>query len=77
MLSMFKDSMKRYKISNLVGRRMKRVRKVKGLTQEEIADRLGIHWTTYGRIERGESNISLRGLYKIAKVLKVKLRDFL
>ncbi|MBI5356670.1 helix-turn-helix transcriptional regulator [Candidatus Collierbacteria bacterium] len=69
--------MKRYKISNLVGRRMKRVRKVKGLTQEEIADRLGIHWTTYGRIERGESNISLRGLYKIAKVLKVKLRDFL
>ncbi|KKS11245.1 MAG: Transcriptional regulator, XRE family [Candidatus Daviesbacteria bacterium GW2011_GWB1_41_5] len=68
--------MRRYKIDVQVGRKIAFIRKRQKLSQEEAAERTGVHLTTLGRIERGETNPPLRTLHKIAKALKVHIRDF-
>jgi len=69
--------MRRYIISKKVGKKIRIVRKQKNLTQEEVADVSGLHVSTLGRIERGESNPPLQTLNKIAQALKVKPKDIL
>lgn len=50
---------------------LKALRKNNGLTQQEIAEYLGIDTTSYGRIERGDRNLSAERLELIAKFYKV------
>lgn len=69
--------MKRYVIAQKVGKKMRRIRKERNLSQEDVAGRAGMHVTTYGRIERGESNPPLQTLEKIAKALRTSLSDFI
>jgi transcriptional regulator with XRE-family HTH domain len=59
----------------LVGERVRFVRKQKELTQEEFAEKSGLQYTYIGGIERGERNISLETLEKVAKELEVKAID--
>lgn len=59
------------------GQKIQKVRQSKGITQEELAARLGMHRTYIGLIERGERNPTIRTLYKIAKALKVPASDLL
>ncbi|MCL4418065.1 MAG: helix-turn-helix domain-containing protein [Actinobacteria bacterium] len=59
------------------GEKMQKVRKSKGITQEELASMLSMHRTYIGLIERGERNPTIRTLYKIAKALKVKSEELL
>ncbi|MBA4754127.1 MAG: XRE family transcriptional regulator [Sphingobium sp.] len=47
------------------------------LTQESLADACDLHRTYIGAIERGERNISLRNLQKIADVLQIKAADLI
>ncbi len=47
------------------------LRKSKGWTQEELAVRTGLHRTYIGSIERGERNVSLINVEKIADALGV------
>jgi len=54
------------------GNRMRELRKEKGLSQEALADLAGMHRTYIGAIERGEQNVSLDNINKIAKALIVK-----
>ena len=42
------------------------------ISQEELADRAGVHRTYLGAIERGERNVSLANIVKIANSLGVK-----
>jgi len=49
--------------------KVKRLRKSKGWTQEELAVRTGLHRTYIGSIERGERNVSLINVEKIADAL--------
>ncbi len=65
----------KYKISKKVGVRIQRIRKRQSLTQEQIAEKLGLHVSSYGRLERGESNPDLPSLEKISRILKVKLSE--
>lgn len=69
--------MRRYKISQKVGRKIRIIRRKNKLTQEEVAARAGIHVSTLGRIERGESNPPLQTLNKIAQALRVKTKELL
>jgi transcriptional regulator with XRE-family HTH domain len=48
-----------------------------GLTQEQIAERAGVHPTYVGMVERGERNCSLDISGEIAKALEVKLSQLI
>lgn len=67
--------MRRYKINEKVGKRIRRIRKQMRLSQEELADRAGMHLSTLGRIERGESNPPVHTVSKIAKALKTSVDE--
>ena len=59
------------KLSALVGNNIKKYRKKLGLSQEELAEKAGLHRTYIGGIERGERNITLDTLQLIAAALNV------
>lgn len=69
--------MRRYKIAEKVGKKIRIIRRKKKLTQEEVAARVGVHVTTFGRIERGEINAPLQTINKVAQALGVKPKDLL
>lgn len=52
---------------------IRRRREGMSVSQEAFADRLGLHRTYYSAIERGERNITLNTLGRIADGLEVKL----
>ncbi|MEK4053627.1 helix-turn-helix transcriptional regulator [Paenibacillus sp. FSL F4-0087] len=60
-------------ILNLVGARIKVLRKEKGLSQEALGEKGGFHFTYIGQVERGEKNVSLINLGKIAEALEVNV----
>lgn len=51
------------------------MRKTKGLSQEELAFRSGLHRTYVSDLERGTRNVSLENIEKIAKVLGLELSE--
>ena len=57
------------------GKRIKQLRREKGYTQEQLADRAGLHRTYIGSIERGEQNISLDNIDKIARALSTNITE--
>ncbi len=50
-------------------------RETLGLTQEQLAEKAGLHWTFISGVERGVRNISIMKLHSIALALGVSLRD--
>jgi transcriptional regulator with XRE-family HTH domain len=58
-------------IQRAFGQRVRTLRTKKGISQEELADRCGVHRTYMGRIERGETNITLTNIQKVARGLGV------
>jgi transcriptional regulator with XRE-family HTH domain len=66
--------MSKKKIIIAFGDRVRELRKEKGLSQEELADKAGLHRTYIGMIERGEKNITLTNIEKIAKALDVDIK---
>ncbi len=61
------------KVKKQFGKHLRKLRKEKGWTQEELADKADMHFTYVGQIERGVRNPSLVNLYKLSKALKVRL----
>jgi transcriptional regulator with XRE-family HTH domain len=61
-------------INDEVGFNIRRIREERGLSQEELATLAGLHRAYIGQIERGEKNIGLKNLEKIAKTLDVDIR---
>ncbi len=59
----------------LLGNRIKALRVAKKLTQEQIADKIGVSRQRYARIENGTNRITLEILTKIADVLDVTIGD--
>jgi transcriptional regulator with XRE-family HTH domain len=58
-----------------LGQRIRTLRKQSGLSQEELADRAGVHWSYLARLERGELNPTLRNLLAVATGLGVPLLE--
>jgi len=58
-------------IQRKFGARLRELRKSKGLSQEELAFRAELDRSFVGQVERGERNISLFNIYKLAKGLEV------
>ncbi len=57
------------------GERVRDLRQAKGLSQEELAFKSGMHRTYLGGIERGERNPALKNIAAIAKALDISLRE--
>lgn len=62
-------------MNELLGSRIKALRCSKNLTQEHVANQIGISRQKYARIESGVNNITLEMLSKIADVLDVAVSD--
>jgi transcriptional regulator with XRE-family HTH domain len=54
-------------LQRTVGRNLRAYREAKGLSQEAFADTLGVHRTYMGGVERGERNLTLKSLERIAE----------
>ncbi|MFN2340728.1 MAG: helix-turn-helix domain-containing protein [Halanaerobium sp.] len=54
-----------------IGKKIKEYRKIKDLTQENLGEKAGLHYTYIGQVERGEKEPSLKSLIKIADALGV------
>ena len=62
-------------LQRTVNRNLPAYRSARGLSQEAFADMLGVHRTYMGGLERGELNLTLRSLERIAERLDVPLLD--
>ena len=61
----------------LFGKNVQKHRMDQQLSQEQLADKAGVHRTYIGMIERAEKNITLKNIEKIANALQVKISDLL
>lgn len=64
-----------FTIEKQFGKRVRELRLGKGLSQEELAFKSGVHRTYLGGIERGERNPSLKNVAALAKALGVTLSE--
>jgi transcriptional regulator with XRE-family HTH domain len=64
-------------INKQVGFNIRKIREECGFSQEKLAALADLHRAYVGQIERGEKNIGLRNLEKIAKALKVNIKDLI
>ena len=59
------------------GERVRKIRREKGLSQEELSFKADLHRTYIGMIERAEKNITLLNIEKIANALEVSVSELL
>ena len=60
-------------INVVFGNKVAELRKAQKMSQEELADKCGVHRTYIGAIERGEKSPTLNTVYKIAKGLNINI----
>jgi transcriptional regulator with XRE-family HTH domain len=59
----------------ILGATIRRNRKRAGLSQEALAEKSELHRNYFGRVERGEEQVSLASLRRIAKALGVRVSE--
>lgn len=64
-------------LQRTVGRNLRAYREARGLSQEAFADQLGVHRTYMGGLERGERNLTLKSLERLADRLEIDPLDLL
>ncbi len=62
-------------ICEVVGRRLRELRKLKGLSQEQMAELAGVNGKYYSEVERGKRNMSIKVMEKIATNLGITLEE--
>jgi transcriptional regulator with XRE-family HTH domain len=73
----FDDGMKAVEnnIKKIFGARVRALRSEKGWSQEDFAFECGLHRTYIGAVERGERNVSLENIKKIADTFKIDIAE--
>lgn len=64
-------------LQRTVGQNLRAIRLERGYSQEAFAETLGVHRTYLGGLERGERNLTLRSLERLADLLDVPVLDLL
>jgi transcriptional regulator with XRE-family HTH domain len=65
------------KILSKFGQKVREERQKQGLSQEDLAEKAGVHRTYIGMIERAEKNITLINIEKIANALGIPIDELL
>jgi len=60
----------------LVGRKIRQLRRQRKLTQVELAERIGVHQSDLSRMEQGEYKVGLDTLLKILQTFDLSIGDF-
>ena len=69
--------MKAVDIKSLVGAKVRRLREKARWSQENLGFESGLHRNYIGGIERGERNVALRNIEKIADALGISISDLM
>jgi transcriptional regulator with XRE-family HTH domain len=64
-------------LEKIIGNKIRSLRVLKELSQENVAEMLSISVTAYSKIERGETDVQLSRLSQIAAVFKVSIEEIL
>ncbi len=59
----------------LFGRTVRTLREARGYSQEELAERASLHRNYVGSLERGERNVAIENIVKLARALSVRPGD--
>ena len=59
------------------GKAVRRRREAAGYTQESFADHIGVHRNYMGTVERGETNITLDNIERIAHGLRMTVAELM
>ena len=60
-----------------VGQRIKEIRESKGMTQQELSDKVELARTSIANLERGSQNIPFNKLFQIAEVLNIGVQELI
>ena len=60
----------------LFGKRLRKLRTERGIAQEKLAEVAGLDRTYISKIEKGERNISLDTIGKLANALEIEVKEF-
>jgi len=66
------DRERQRRVKKRFGKRLRKLRKARGLTQAALASAAGLDPSYLGKIERGESNVALVNIHRIAEALEVE-----
>lgn len=58
------------------GKKLREIRRQKGYSQEKLAEIASLHRNYIGMIERGERNVTLLNIKKLARALNIETKDF-
>ena len=59
------------------GKRVRQLRRAEGWSQEQLAEKSGLHTNYVGGIERGERNLSLLNIGRLAKAFRISASELL
>jgi len=68
---------KNCRLAVVFARNVKEARTTQGLSQEDLADRAGVHRTYIGMIERCEKNVTIYNIERLADALEISAANLL
>ena len=70
-----KNEINEVKLYILIGEKIRNIREIQGVTQQDLAARCDFEKSNLSRIESGRTNLTIKTLFKISSALAVTIKD--